>query len=444
MFSTKTFKFCLLFLLIPVFIACTPAQSQATAEFPADLATDWYDLQLKMIKETPGFTPPVASRALGYSGITFYEAVVPGMPEHNSLVGQLHELTELPQPDESVVYHWPTAANSAMASILRNLYPTATEENRAAIDALEEKYTAQYKAEISEDVFNRSTAYGKSMAIAIFDWSKDDGGLTGYASNFPDSYVPPTGDGLWVSTPPQYQTALQPYWNTNRPFVLNTEEECLAPPPTAYSEELDSPFYAEALEVYTAVQELTPEEETIALFWADDPGITFTPPGHSISIASIVLRQENADLSMAAETYARVGIAVADAFIGCWHAKYTYNLVRPITYIQEIIDADWNTPDITDPVITPPFPEYTSGHSVQSGAAAAVMTALFGDNYQFTDDTHVDRGLAPRPFSSFDEAADEAAISRLYGGIHYRPAIELGVDQGKCIGEQVNALAWKQ
>jgi membrane-associated phospholipid phosphatase len=148
-------------------------------------------------------------------------------------------------------------------------------------------------------------------------------------------------------------------------------------------------------------------------------------------------------LGTAVETYARVGLAVSDSFISCWHAKFDHNLIRPITYIQNMIDPNWNTPDITDPVITPPFPEYTSGHSVQSGAAASVMTALFGDNYFFIDNTHVKRGLAARAYDSFYAAADEAAISRLYGGIHYRPAIEQGAVQGKCIGEKINALAWK-
>jgi hypothetical protein len=192
-----------------------------------------------------------------------------------------------------------------------------------------------------------------------------------------------------------------------------------------------------------SVKNLTPEQKEIALFWADDPGKTSTPPGHSISIASQVLREKNASLALAAETYARVGMAVADAFIGCWNTKYQYDLIRPISYIQNVIDPTWNNPSITDPVTTPPFPEYTSGHSVQSGAAASVLTALFGDSYKFTDNTHVQRGLPARTFYSFFQAADEAALSRLYGGIHFMPAIELGLMQGKCIGEKINSLMWE-
>jgi membrane-associated phospholipid phosphatase len=223
---------------------------------------------------------------------------------------------------------------------------------------------------------------------------------------------------------------------------LTSGEECAPPPPTEYSEDPSSQFYAEAMEVYLTGLDLTPEQKMIALFWADDPGKTFTPPGHSISIATQVLRKQNASLALAAETYAKVGIAVADAFIGCWNTKYIYNLIRPITYIRAVIDAAWNNAFITDPVNTPPFPEYASGHSVQSGAAATVLTSLFGDNYQFTDETHVDLGLPARTYPSFFAAADEAAISRLYGGIHFRSAIEFGIEQGQCIGDKVNALAW--
>ena len=446
MFHNNPMRLCVLFLLLSLLAACQQVAEppKPTSEFPAEVATSWFELQLKLIKETPGFTPPVASRALGYSGVTLYESVVGGMSEYNSLVGQLNGLTSLPQPEAGQTYYWAAAANSALATILRSLYPTATPENLAAIDVLEQKYAEQYKAATGEEMFNRSAAYGKALAEAIFEWSKTDGGHEGYSKNFPESFTPPSGPGLWVPTPPNYQAPLQPYWGQNRPFVIKSGEECASPPPTEYSEDPSSPFYAEAMEVYKTVENLTPEQKEIALFWADDPGKSFTPPGHSVSIASQILHEKNATLALAAETYAKVGLAVADAFIGCWNTKYTYNLIRPISYIQTVIDPAWNNPDITDPVTTPPFPEYTSGHSVQSGAAAAVLTALFGDNYQFTDNTHVERGLPARTFNSFFEAADEAAISRLYGGIHYRLAIELGVEQGKCIGEKVNALAFKK
>lgn len=439
----KLVKVIALVLLLSLLLSCRSKDGGA-AEVPADVATSWFDLQLKLIKETPGFTPPVSSRALGYSGVTLYEAIVAGMPENNSLVGQLNELSALPQPEADAEYHWGAVANSALATILAALYPTATPENLAAIEALEQEYADQFRDEAGDETFERSVAHGEAVAQAVFEWSMTDGGHEGYTRNFPEDYVPPEGPGMWVTTPPNHQRALQPYWGDNRTFVLNTDEDCLPPPPPEYSEDPVTAFHVQAMEVYGAVRALTPEQEAIALFWADDPGATATPPGHSVSIATTVLRQEVADLATAAETYARVGIAVADAFVSCWDTKFTYNLIRPITYIQALIDADWNTPDITDPVITPPFPEYTSGHSSQSGAAAAVLAEMFGEDYEFTDDTHAARGLPARSFDSFDDFAQEAAISRLYGGIHYRAAIELGLEQGACIGGQVNGLAWKK
>ncbi|MGH2767146.1 MAG: vanadium-dependent haloperoxidase [Actinomycetota bacterium] len=184
---------------------------------------------------------------------------------------------------------------------------------------------------------------------------------------------------------------------------------------TPYSEDPSSAFFLEALEVFETVNHLTPEQDTIARFWSDDPGTTSTPPGHSVSMTTQVLREVGVGLDVAAEAYARVGLAVGDAFIACWNVKYRYNLLRPVTYIQRRIDPTWSSL-----LRTPPFPEYTSGHSIQSGAWAQVMTDLFG-TMAFTDHTNDDRGFEPRSFSSFFEAAREAAISRLYGGHPFPP-----------------------
>jgi hypothetical protein len=283
-------------------------------------------------------------------------------------------------------------------------------------------------------VFARSVRRGQGVAAAVFEWSKSDGGHEGYLRNFPP-YDPPVGPALWVPTPPGFLPALQPHWGRNRCFAIPRAGDCPPGDHPPFSEDAESTFYAEAIEVYEAVNNLTPEQDAIARFWSDDPGTTATPPGHSISIATQVLRREGSSLATAAEAYAKVGMAVCDAFIACWYQKYVYNLLRPVTYIGRLIDPDW-----LPPLVTPPFPEYTSGHSVQSGAAFQVLTDLFGYRYAFVDHTHDDRGLPPRGFGSFFDAAEEAAISRLYGGIHYRAAIVNGVEQGKCIGRIVSAL----
>jgi hypothetical protein len=205
-----------------------------------------------------------------------------------------------------------------------------------------------------------------------------------------------------------------------------------------YSESRSSAFYGDARECYDAAASLTPEEEAIARFWSDDPGITFTPPGHSVSILTQVIVEKGISLDLAAKAYAKGGIAVADAFISCWRTKYRYNLLRPVTYVRSTIDTTW-----TPMLVTPPFPEYTSGHSVQSAAAAQVLTDLFGD-VAFVDHTQDERGLAPRSFRSFFDAAEEAAISRMYGGIHFRAAIERGLEQGRRVGSAVSALRFRR
>ncbi len=431
----------LLLVSMMVFVGVGLAPAQAQPEAEAEVAFAWFDLQLQLAQTTPGFSPPVVSRAFAYTGVTLYEALVPGAEQYQTLAGQLNGLTELPQPSPGVRYHWPTVANSALATITRFMYPNASAENKAAIDALYNRFADTYARDVDEDVFARSVTQGRVVADAIYIWSLTDGGHEGHLRNFPAVYVPLTGTGMWRPTPRRGgdpQSALLPYWGNNRPFALKAGDECAPAAPPPYSEDPDSAFYAEAMEVYETVNNLTMEQNVIASYWSDDPGQTATPGGHSLSITTLLLRQQpDLMLAEAGEVYAKVGIAVADAFIGCWNIKYKHNLLRPVTYIQAVIDPDW-----MPPLTTPPFPEYPSGHSVQSGAVAQVLTATFGEYYAFHDNTHEARGFAPRLFESFLGFADEAAMSRLYGGIHYRAAIEEGIAQGRCIGDRVNALAF--
>ena len=434
----------LIILLLTAFVPIAPPADSAPAYLPpeadAEIARAWFNLQLELIRTTPGFSPPVAARALGYTGVTLYETAVPGMDGYHSLVGLLNELDTVPAPDPEQTYHYPAAVNSALASITRLMYSSTRRENLALIDGLEQFYAAFYRAEIPAEVYDRSFAYGRSVADAIYNWSLGDGGDQGFALNYPRDYVPPEDQGLWVTTAPYYTRALLPTWGNNRLFALPTLDTCPAAPPLPYSTEIGSPFYRDAREVYDIVRYITPEQEGIALFWADDPRRTATPIGHSVSILNQVIDLENPSLAVAAEAYARLTLAGADAFIHAWHTKYQYNVMRPITYIQAHIDERWNIPAITDPIVTPPFPEYPSGHSIQSAAAMTVLTAIFGENYSFTDITHVQRGFLPRSYHSFWEAAEEAALSRLYGGIHYRFSIEQGLIQGACIGQYMADL----
>ena len=409
----------------------------------ADVPIAWFQLSLQLVKETPGYSPPVAARAFGYMGVTLYEAVVPGMESYQSLAGQVNGLTALPLVSPGQERHWPSVANAALAEIVRNLFPTASPANLQAIDTLEDQFAEQFALEVPADLLVQSQAHGWALARHIFKWSRSDGGHEAYLRGQPLDYTPPAAPGLWTPTLPSFGRALLPRWGSNRPFVLNDSTVCAPPPPPVYSPDPTSLTYAEALEVYRTVKALTPEQREIAIFWADNPGETATPPGHSIAITTQVLQQEKASLDVAAVTYAQVGMALADAFIGSWQTKYTYNRLRPITYIQQVIDPTWNRDGITDPVTTPPFPAYTSGHATEAGAAMTVLTALFGEGYHFTDTTHANRRLPSRAFTSFLQAAQEAALSRLYGGIHFRSDNEAGLAQGICIGKKVQALRFQ-
>jgi PAP2 superfamily len=356
------------------------------------------------------------------------------MDRYRSLGRVFRGLNGLPQARDDERYDWEASANAALASILRSLIPTAGAAELEALAELEAGFERRLARHLPHRALVRSKWRGREVAARILAWSQGDGGHEGYVRNFP-AYTPPVGAGLWVPTPPGFSPALQPFWGANRTFALADARSPAPGDHPPYSEAAGSRFRQEAEEVYEAVNSLTPEQEVIARFWSDDPGETATPPGHSISITTQVLRRERASLATAAEAYARVGMAVSDAFVACWFQKYRYNLVRPVTYVRALIDPAW-----TPVLITPPFPEYPSGHSVQSGAAFQVLTDLFGKRYGFVDHTHDDRGFRPRRFDSFLDAAREAAISRLYGGIHFRAAIDNGVFQGRRIGQAVSAL----
>lgn len=401
--------------------------------FSPEVAVDWFYLAYASVKAEK-WSPPVASRTYGYAGVTLYEALHPGMRGYQSLRGQLNELRWTP-PAGHGDYHWPTVANNAMATILALQFEGGSEATITSIKALQKKFNDQYRPGLRPLTYYRSIARGIAVGLTIAWWAKHDGyDLYHNCTNV----TIPTGPQYWVPTAPAFLAPLEPCWGQMRPFVLDDSRSCDPGDHPAYSEETTSTFYLEGKEVYDVSTSLTAEQLTIAQYWADGPGVTGTPPGHSISILCQILESGNYDLSKAAEAFAKVGIGVADAFISCWQAKYEYNLLRPITYIRRLFN-----PTYLSPIGTPNFPEYTSGHSVQSGATAEIMTDLFGE-MSFTDNTHADRGFAPRTFDNFFDCANEAAISRLYGGIHYRAAIDLGVQQGVCVGAQVNALRFRK
>jgi hypothetical protein len=275
----------------------------------------------------------------------------------------------------------------------------------------------------------------------VLKYAYDDGfvKLSGYRR-----ITPLVGDEFWQPTAPGFMSALEPYWNTLRVFLLDSSSQFSGGAPNKYSPDTSSLFYKELKEVYYIGKNLSKEQAEIAMFWDCNPfalqqighlefGIKkISPGGHWMGITGIASKKKNLSLSKTAYAHALVSIGIADAFISCWNNKYKYNRVRPVTAIRKLLDRNWS------PLLqTPPFPEYTSGHSVISTAASTILTHLFGENFSFTDDTEVEFGLPARKFKSFRDAAKEAAISRLYGGIHFRDAIENGVKEGEQIGKFV-------
>jgi membrane-associated phospholipid phosphatase len=408
-------------------------QNQKSADqFPSDVAWTWFE-ELYNVVKAEKTTPPPASRIYGVTAVALYESIVAGTEENRSLVGQLNGLTSLPQPKKNQKYHWPTVANAVLANTLRGLYPTISQASLDALNNLEHSFASQQQAEVPGPVYERSVAHGQAVAAAILDWAATDG-----FSIYNDCrYVPVPVAGAWAPTPPLFNpNPLQPCWGMIRPMVLTSGAECPPPGHPAFSTDTASNFYAAGLGVYHAGLGLTDEQQTIADYWSDGAGATGTPPGHWIAIMSQIARNDDLSLAAAAEAYARVGMAVHDGFIACWNTKYIYNLQRPVTYINDNIDAGWRPY-----IVTPGFPSYTSGHSTQSGAAARVLTDLFGSK-RFTDTTHADHGLVPpqkpRTYDSFDAAAAEAAVSRLYGGIHFAFDNNDGLSSGRCIGQAIH------
>lgn len=398
---------------------------------------NWYKLVLELVRHTPTQTPPVAARSFAYLGVTAYEVVASGNPALRSLAGQVNGLEPLPAREEGAAYDEGVVMDAALSAAVRGFFFNTGPSGQQAISTMDEAMLEQVRVDVPADVFDRSRAYGAAVTAHILKWSEADGGAVIENMGFPYEFNLTDGPAHWVPTSKivQQQAPLLPNWGNNRPFVMESGADCGLPPPPAYDEAKGSTFWTEANEVYQAVNNLTDEQRAIARFWSDDPMLSPTPPGHWISILMQIIDRDGLDVARSADALARLGMAVSDGFIGCWNAKMEYDLLRPVTYIKRVIDPKW------EPIlITPPFPEYPSGHSTQSGAAATVLTAIFGEGFAFEDTTHVDEGLPGRPYADFHAAAAEAGISRLYGGIHFRAAIERGLDQGHCIGAKVNAL----
>jgi hypothetical protein len=403
----------------------TPVSKPAT-ELDPDILMKWMTLLYDRV-EAEAVDAPAASRLYGYAGVTAYQSVMPGIPGAISMSGQLTDLGDMPQIEQDKEYDWISTANGALSTVIAGLFTSKQADTQRAIANLRSNEQKSREGEISKDIVKRSMAYGDEVGKTILDWiSKDH-----YSEIYDESYELPKGDdSMWVLTEGA-KKAVEPYWGQIRPFALYSADACAVKHNMPFSTDKNSAFYAQALEVKTTGDKLTPEQKDIARFWIDTPGQTGAPAGHWVMIENQVIDRVGLKLDRASMMYGLVGVALGDAFIGTWSLKYQINLVRPVTYINKFIDPKWK------PFLqTPGFPEYPSGHSVASAAAAEVLTGMFGQ-VSFTDQSVRKHGMQPRSFTSFEAAASEAAISRLYGGIHYREAIENGMRMGRCIGQNV-------
>lgn len=436
--NTYSLRLIIIILVLGLLSGCVkdrPFPSTATGE-PAKVVFDWYKL-INQIQLNTSPAPVVIknNRDFGFIGVGLYEAVRPGIKKSVSLSPLLYQMPSMPEPETHGSYLWGASANAALASMVRQFLVGLTDANKASIDSLENAYNNRFKLYTSDAVITRSQAYGRSVATAIYDWSTTD--------NFNLSstgYVLPVFPGSWVPTPPAFANPLGPFLKDSRPFLQSSLTAAIPPLPFSYSEDSSSEFYAAAKEVYDVGKALTPEQKAIANFWADvgGVGVGYPGPGHIISIITGVLEVQGVKLGQAAEIYAKTGIAFKDAFFRVWRVKYHHNLVRPVTYISQHIDSTWQSF-----LITPPYPEFISGLAGIYTPVMRVLSREFGD-IPVTDKTYVWNGSAPRQYSSFTELAEEAAISRLYGGIHYRVTQDLTLEIGQKFGDEIAdiSLVW--
>ncbi|ULQ51304.1 vanadium-dependent haloperoxidase [Flavihumibacter fluvii] len=405
------------------------------AQFSGDQLVKW-NKDLTQVVITDVLTPPVCSRVYAYSNIAAYEALLPAYPGTTSYANKLNCLQAIKPPDGDVKgYDFAISGIIAFSTVAQKLV-----FNSEAILDLEAEYLeALGSYGLDEKIQERSVQYGREVGQQIIEWATKDGYLQ---RNSHPAYIVTKATGRWVPTPPDYMDAVEPNWNTLRPFTLDSAAQFRPAPPIPFDTIKGSAYYQMVMEVYDAAKKPAASHIDVAKFWDCNPNISVTqghvtyfqqkisPAGHWIHVAGSICEKEQYDLVKTAGILSKVAIAIADGFISCWEAKYHYNTIRPETVINKYIDKDWR------PLLqTPPFPEYPSGHSVISGAASSVLTTLVRDNYAYTDSTELPFGMPSRQFKSFNEAANEASISRLYGGIHFTPALNNGLEEGRKIAQ---------
>ena len=393
--------------------------------------------QLNNVVLQNNFPPIIASRNYTYAAIAGYEAVALFDKKYPSLAGRIKHLPPMKTVDTAGVnYQYASLLAYCKVGQAVTFPEGSMKEYMASLDSIA---TANG---MTAEMMKASKQLSDSVATHIIAWSKKDH----YAqTRTAERYQITNEEGRWIPTPPAYAQALEPHWNMIRPIVMDSANQFTPPPPPPFNmKDKNSKFYQEVLAVKNAGDSLTPEQKHIAEFW-DDLGNRviqeghvmftakkFSPPGHWMNIVGIATQKAKIDFSAATYAYAKTSIAMFDAFIQCWDEKFRSNVVRPETVINKYLAIEWR------PYLqTPPFPEYTCGHSTVSAAAAEALTSLFGDNFAYTDSSELEFGIKNRSFTSFRAAAIENNWARFYGGIHYHNSCLVSTEYGKKVGQLV-------
>ena len=428
----------LLFTVIVLFWSCKSKNSyEAFFKDPNLYSKTVHELNTVVMGNN--FSPIVASRNYLYANVAAYEVIAAGYPQkYNSLAGQLNGLKEVPKPIAGKKLDYEFASLLAFCKLGESVtFPEGSMQEY--VDSL--KFNAHDQG-MPDEVFDNSVHYADTVSSAILKWSKKDN----YAqTRSAERYTVTEEEGRWVPTPPAYASAMEPHWNMIRPLVMDSATQFVPPPPYKFNvKDSTSDYYKQVMLIKNAIENLTPEQKHIADFWDDNPfklnvsghlmfgTKKFSPPGHWMSIVGIAAKKASADFGTTVYAYAKTSIALFDAFIECWDEKYRHNTVRPETVINKYFDANWQ------PYLqTPPFPEYTCGHSTCSAAAAEALTSVFGDNFSYTDSTELEFGIKSRSYKSFRDAAEENNWGRFYGGIHYHQSCIVSTVYGKKVGDLV-------
>ncbi|MDT3401362.1 vanadium-dependent haloperoxidase [Mucilaginibacter terrae] len=380
------------------------------------------------------FSPPVASRIYAYASLASYEAMRFKNDKYESIAAKLHGFSTLPQPEKNKSYNYTLAATKAFFTVTRKV--------TFSVDSLkgyEDKLYARFKGMLDDSTFARSVAFGDTVGKAILKRAAKDNYMQTRAK---PKFIGSNAPGKWHPTPPDYLDAVEYCWGTMKTFALDSSGQFAPPPPPAYSKSKESEYFKQNMQLYDQSKKLTKEQKDIARYWDDNPFVMqhtghmmfankkITPGGHWIGITAIACKQAKADAVKTAQAYALTSVAMFDAFICCWQEKFKSATIRPVSVINDEIDPQWL------PMLqTPPFPEYPSGHSTITRSAAVMLTKLFGDKFAFQDTSDLRYIGMQRHFDSFVQAANEASISRYYGGIHYVNSVNAGADQGKKVSD---------